>query len=106
MSDGFGLAVRFTLKPGHEEAFDRLASATLAGIRDEEPGTLVYACHTVEGRPELRVFYELYRDRAAFDVHEEQPHVRHFLAQRGQHLVGVEVDFLRPFDGKGVAAVR
>ena len=101
MSDGFGLAVRFTLKPGHEEAFDQLVSATVAGIRDQEPGTLVYACHMVKDRPELRMFYELYRDRAAFDVHEDQPHVRHFLAERGQHLAGVEVDFLEAVRQQG-----
>lgn len=103
MSRSFGLVVRFTLRPGHEAEFDQLVSETLAGVRDHEPGTLIYTCHTVEGRPEQRVLYELYRDRAAFDAHEEQPHVRHFLAQREQHHVhGVEVDFLTLCDGKGV----
>lgn len=104
MHETFGLVVRFTLKRGHEEAFDQLVSETVAGVRDSEPGTLIYTCHAVDGRPEQRVFYELYRDRRAFDVHEEQPHVRRFLAEREQHLQGTEVDALALLDGKGASS--
>ena len=104
MSGRFGLVVKFTLKPGHEEAFDKLVSETLPGVRDREPGTLIYTCHVVQDAPGERVFYEMYADRAAFDAHEEQPHVRNFLAERAQHLDGVEVDFLTLADGKGVPA--
>jgi quinol monooxygenase YgiN len=84
--NGFGLVVRFELKAGHERSFDELVATTLAGIRDHQPATLVYASHEVRGEPRVRVFYELYRDRAAFDAHESQDHVRQFLASRG--LVG------------------
>lgn len=104
MSDKFGLVVKFTLKPGHEEAFDALVSATLPGIRDREPGTLIYACHQVPDSPRERVFYEMYRDRAAFEAHEDQPHVRNFLAERDQHLESLDVDFLTLSAGKGVSA--
>ena len=31
-----------------------------------EPGTLVYASRLVDGQPLQRIFYELYRDEAAF----------------------------------------
>ncbi|MEU8133768.1 putative quinol monooxygenase [Streptodolium elevatio] len=100
----FGLVVRFTT---HDEdaarAFDALAAATLKEIRANEPGTLIYVNHSVEGEPTVRVFYELYADRAAFDRHEEQPHVRHFLAEREQYLSGVDVSFLHEIDGKGTA---
>lgn len=104
MSEPFGLVVRFDLKPGHEQAFDALVSDTLPGIKDREPGTLIYTCHTVTDRPDQRVFYELYRDRAAFDDHEEQPHVKHFLAEREQHLESYEVAFLALIAGKGAGA--
>jgi quinol monooxygenase YgiN len=100
----FGLVVKFTLKPGHEDAFDKLVDETLPGIRDREPGTLIYTCHVVQDAPAERVFYELYADRAAFDAHEGQPHVRSFLAEREQHLDGVAVDFLTLAGGKGVPA--
>lgn len=100
----FGLVVRFTTRDEEAaRAFDALAASTLEEIRAKEPETLIYANHAVEGEPAVRVFYELYADRAAFDRHEEQPHVRHFLAEREQYLTGVDVTFLTEIDGKGTA---
>jgi quinol monooxygenase YgiN len=56
---------------------------------------LVYAVHQVEGEPNARIFYELYRDRAAFDEHERQEHTRRFLAGQERYLSGPpQVDFL------------
>ena len=104
MSSKFGLVVRFTLKPDHGDAFDELVSETLPGIREEEPGTLIYTCQTVQDAPNERIFYEVYADRAAFDAHEEQPHVKRFLADREQHLDRVDVDFVTVTDGKGLPA--
>ncbi|MGC5306044.1 putative quinol monooxygenase [Micromonospora zamorensis] len=101
----FALVVRFDLKD--EDAavgFDRLTAETLPGIQDLEPGTLVYATHRVEGEPLARVFYEVYRDRAAFDEHERQPHTLRALAEREQYLSGVRVEFLEPMGMKGVAS--
>ncbi|MGC0330621.1 quinol monooxygenase YgiN [Streptomyces sp. SAI-170] len=101
MSEGFGLVVRFTLRDEKAAAeFDELCSRTLEGIKADEPGTLAYVTHTPEGEPLVRVFYELYTDRAAFDAHEEQPHTKHFLAEREQYLAGVEVTFLDAIAGK------
>jgi quinol monooxygenase YgiN len=82
----FGLVVRFNLKDGSALAFDELTDETVAQIRTSEPGTLIYACHQVEDDPNARVFYELYRNRSAFDAHEQQPHVRRFLAEREQYM--------------------
>ena len=101
---GFGLVVRFTAKDeATARAFDALAGETLESIRTLEPGTLVYANHAVPDEPTVRVFYELYADRAAFDLHEEQPHVRRFLAERGQYLSSFEVTFLNEITGKGTS---
>ncbi len=98
----FGLLVRFTCKDqASAEAFDQLVSQTIEKIREAEPGTLVYAAHRVEGQPLQRIFYELYRDRAAFDAHEEQEHTRRFLGARDDLLASVEVDFLQLQAGKG-----
>src|SRR6266568_1540988 len=91
----FGLVVRFTLKDGATADFDRLMEMTVPEIHRHEPGTLVYAVHQVDGEPNTRIFYELYRDRAAFDEHERQEHTRHFLAERERYLSGPpQVDFL------------
>jgi quinol monooxygenase YgiN len=102
----FALVVRFTVRPEAEADFDNLIARTTAAIRDREPGTLVYACHRVDGAPRQRIFYELYRDRAAFDEHERQDHVRHFLAAREPLLESHEVDFLTLADGKTPAAAQ
>ncbi|WP_030263695.1 putative quinol monooxygenase [Streptomyces sp. NRRL B-24484] len=99
----FGLMVRFTCKDEPSAAaFDDLVGRTGALIRAGEPGTLVYAVHRVDGRPLERIFYELYRDRAAFDEHESQDHVRAFLAEREQYLSATEVDRLDLVSAKGV----
>ncbi|ARX81812.1 MULTISPECIES: putative quinol monooxygenase [Streptomyces] len=101
MSEGFGLVVRFTLRDEQAAtAFDALCVNTLKGIKASEPGTLTYVTHIPEDEPLVRVFYELYADRAAFDAHETQPHTKHFLAEREQYLAGVEVTFLDAIAGK------
>jgi len=96
----FALVVRFTVRPEAVEGFDALVAETVAGIREREPGTLVYACHRVEGQPQQRIFYELYRDRAAFAAHEASEHTRRFLTKRGELLETYEVDRLTLADGK------
>jgi quinol monooxygenase YgiN len=98
--DPFALVVRFTVRDGAEEQFDALVAETAAAIREREPGTLVYACHTVSGQPRQRIFYELYRDHGAFQAHEASRHTRRFLADRGPLLEATEVDFLTLADGK------
>ena len=101
MSNGFGLVVQFTLHDAQAaEAFDALVERTLEGIRTHEEGTLAYLVHSVADKPLVRVFYELYADKAAFDAHEAQPHTRHFLAEREQYLAGVEVTWLQGATGK------
>ena len=96
----FALVVRFTVRPGCEADFDTLVAQTAAGIRAHEPGTLVYAVHTVDGQPRQRIFYELYADRGAFDAHEASEHTRRFLARRDDLLEATEVDFLGLTGGK------
>jgi quinol monooxygenase YgiN len=82
----FALLVRFSVRAGHEDAFDTLVAETLAAITTGEPDTIVYASHTQDGQPRVRVFYECYRDHDAFQAHEAAPHTRRFLTERTQHL--------------------
>lgn len=98
----FGLCVRFTCKDAASaEAYDRLVAETIEAIKADEPGTLVYASHLVDGEPLQRMFYELYRDRAAFEAHEAAPHTRRYLAERDQYLASTDVDRLTLQAGKG-----
>lgn len=87
------LVVRFELAPGEEPAFDALMAETCRGIRELEPGTLVYAVAHDPANPSTRIFLEVYRDEDAFRAHEAQPHTRTFLQRRAAHLaapIGVE----------------
>ena len=98
----FGLCVRFTCKDETSaKEYDRLVAETVEQIKAHEPGTLVYAAHRVDGEPLVRIFYELYRDKAAFEAHEAAPHTRRYLAEREQYLAGTEVDRLTLQVGKG-----
>lgn len=72
----FGLVVRFILEPGRGEPFDALMHETLLGIRANEPDTIAYIEHVVEGEPDVRVFYELHRTEAALArAHAQRRHV-------------------------------
>ncbi|MFI9719374.1 putative quinol monooxygenase [Streptomyces sp. NPDC052396] len=101
MAGGFGLVVRFKLLDSQAAAaFDELVSRMLGGIRRYEPGTVVYTVHRVPDEPDVRVFYELYEDREAFDAHERQAHTRQFLEERERFVSSTEVTFLERLDGK------
>jgi quinol monooxygenase YgiN len=98
----FGLCVRFTCKDeASAEGYDQLVAETVEAIKANEPETLVYASHLVDGQPLQRIFYELYRDKAAFEAHEAAPHTRRYLDQRDQYLASTEVDWLTLQTGKG-----
>ncbi|MFI7096728.1 putative quinol monooxygenase [Streptomyces lydicus] len=100
VTGGYALVVRFTTRDADAaREFDALVARTAEGIRTE-PGTLVYVAHVPEGEPLVRVFYELYADRDAFEAHENQPHTKHFLKEREQHLTSTEVTFLNEQTGK------
>ncbi|MBF6286896.1 putative quinol monooxygenase [Nocardia cyriacigeorgica] len=99
----FALVVKFNLRdPEKAAAFDQLVVETLREIAEHEPGTLVYATHVVEGEPLARIFYEVYRDREAFDEHERQPHTRRFLDRRGEFVADFRVELLTPGVVKGL----
>ncbi|WP_269854149.1 putative quinol monooxygenase [Streptomyces sp. RPT161] len=99
----FGLMVRFTCKDESAAAeFDSLVARTGEQIRANEPGTVIYTVHRVDGRPLERIFYELYRDKDAFEAHESKDYVKAFLSAREQYLASTEVDRLDFVSGKGV----
>lgn len=77
----YGQITVFTLVDGRTEVFDQLAGAVVQAARTSEPGLLVFSTHDVAGAPNQRIFYQLFRDRTAFEEHQRLPHVRQFLAQ-------------------------
>lgn len=101
----FALVVRFDCQDQAAAArFDELTAVVVQQIADHEPGALVYATAAVEGEPLARVFYEVYRDREAFQEHEEAMHVQQFHALKNPLLTDTRVEFLTPGVAKGLQA--
>ena len=91
----YGRILIFTLLDDRVADFDRLAEQTAEEIRLGEPDTLVYVIHLVPNAPMQRIFYEIYRDRAAFESHESQPYMQRFVAERRSYVLATNVIELR-----------
>jgi quinol monooxygenase YgiN len=91
----YGRILIFTLLDDRVADFDRLAEQTAEEIRTGEPDTLVYVIHLVPNAPMQRIFYEIYRDRAAFESHESQPYMQRFVAERRSCVLATNVIELR-----------
>ncbi len=91
----YGRILIFTLLEDRVADFDRLAEQTAEEVRTREPDTLVYVIHLVPNAPMQRIFYEIYRDRAAFDSHENQPYMKRFVADRRACVLATNVIELR-----------
>jgi quinol monooxygenase YgiN len=103
----FALVVRFDCRDeAAVDRFDELTAEVVQQITEREPGTLVYATHSVEGAPLTRIFYEVYRDRDAFETHEAADHVQLFHARKNPLLVGRRVEFLSPGSAKGLDLIE
>ena len=91
----YGRLTIFTLLDDKAVEFDRLAERAAEGVRMAEPDTLVYVIHVVPKAPMQRIIYEIYRDRAAFEEHERQPHMQRFAADRTSCVLATNVIDLR-----------
>ena len=90
-----GLIAIYTLLEDKVADFDRAADEVAEQVRAGEPDTLVYVIHTVPKAPMQRIFYEVYRDRAAYEQHEKQPYVQRFVAARRPYVLATNVIELR-----------
>lgn len=87
----YGHIVIFTLREGASRSFDSLVEDLVQKVKDNEPRTVLFTCHTVSGAPQQRIFYELYESRVAFDEHERQPHVMRFVVERERYVLATNV---------------
>jgi quinol monooxygenase YgiN len=91
----FGRLSIYTLLDDKTAEFDRLAEESAEGVRTSEPDTLVYVIHVVPKAPMQRIIYEIYRNRAAFESHERQPHIQRFERARESCVVATNIIDLR-----------
>jgi quinol monooxygenase YgiN len=85
----------YTLLDDKVADFDRVAEEAAEQVRANEPDTLVYVIHTVPKAPMQRIFYEVYRDRDAFERHEQQPYIKRFVTARRPYVLATNVIELR-----------
>lgn len=90
------IAVRFDLPDdGALAEFDAEVDELLAGIEADEPGTLTYAVHAVDGEPLARVFYETY-EPGGHAAHEQRPATAAFLDRARELASSVRAEHLAP----------
>jgi quinol monooxygenase YgiN len=87
----YGLIAIYTLAEGVTADFDALAERVVAEVRANEPDALVYAVHSVPNAEMQRIFYEVYRDRMAYEDHKRQPHIQRFEADRRPYVLATNV---------------
>jgi quinol monooxygenase YgiN len=87
----FGQIAIFTLLEERVEEFDRLTRRVVEQVRSRESDTLVYIVHAVPSAPMQRILYEVYRDRAAYQRHSQQPHVQQFETDKRPYVLATNV---------------
>jgi quinol monooxygenase YgiN len=75
MADVLTVVAKVRAAKGKGDALAALLKEQAATVRKAEPGCLVYRPHRSAQDPDLFIFYEQYRDDAAFDAHRKAPHL-------------------------------
>jgi quinol monooxygenase YgiN/branched-subunit amino acid transport protein len=87
----FGQIAIYTVLEDRVDEFDQLTGRVVEQVRSREPDTLVFIVHAVPSAPMQRILYEVYRDRAAYQWHSQQPYVRQFEADRRPYVLATNV---------------
>jgi quinol monooxygenase YgiN len=82
MDDAVTVIARIRAARGQGDALAALLSEQAAEVRRAEPGCLVYRVQRSIAEPELFLFYEMYVDDAAFDLHRKAPHLAAYRTRR------------------------
>ena len=78
------VVARIRAAKGRGDALAALLSEQAAVVLKAEPGCLVYRAHRSITDPDLFLFYEMYADDAAFDLHRSAPHLATYRQRREQ----------------------
>ena len=98
MPDVLSVVAKVRAAKGKGDALAALLKEQAAAVRKAEPGCLVYRPHRSSKDPDLFLFYEQYKDQAAFDLHRKGPHLAAFRERREKEGLtegAVEVEFYR-----------
>jgi len=81
------IVARVKVKEGQEAAFIAVASVLVEATR-KEPGCLFYTLYQSPMDSKSFIFYEEYKDQAAFDSHSNSDHFNTFAGTLGDILDG------------------
>jgi quinol monooxygenase YgiN len=82
------VVAKLTVKADQTDAFEAEAKKMIAHVRENEPGTLTYTLHKSTGDVGTYLFYEAYKDQAAFAVHGGSPAMQAFFGAMRDILDG------------------
>jgi quinol monooxygenase YgiN len=82
MANVLAVVAKIRAAKGKGDALAALLKEQVAAVRKAEPGCLVYRPHRSTKDPDLLIFYEQYKDDAAFEVHRTAPHLAAYRERR------------------------
>jgi len=82
MADVLSIVAKIRAAKGKGDALATLLAEQAAVVRKAEPGCLVYRPHRSTKDPDVFIFYEQYKDDAAFDVHRKAPYLAAYRERR------------------------
>jgi len=98
MAEMVTVVAKLRAAKGKGDALAALLEEQAVVVRKAEPGCLAYRPHRSATDPEQFLFYEQYRDEAAFDAHRKAPHLAGFRERREKEGLtdgAVEVEIYR-----------
>lgn len=93
---------RVKMIQGKEEDALDVAKKLVESVQKEEPGALAYICHQCEENPQELLFFEVYADEVAAEVHGKTPHFNAFKKQFGKVFdadFGAKIEYLERVEG-------
>jgi len=82
MSNMLAVLAKLRGAPGKGDALAALLAEQVATVRSTEPGCIAYKAHRSTSDPDLFLFYEVYEDDAAFELHRRSPHLAAYRERR------------------------
>ena len=98
MADVLTIVAKLRAAKGKGDALAKLLAEQSAAVRKAEPGCIVYRPHRSTKDPDVFVWYEQYKDDAAFEFHRKAPHLAAFRERREKEGLTegpVEIEILR-----------
>ena len=83
------VVAKLQAQAGKEDELKAVLSEMVGNVKQHEAGAVpTYSLHVSDTDPTLFLFYETYRDQAAFDAHGQTDHMRAMGAKLGGLLGG------------------